>query len=130
VNSLGYDSPTTQPGGTYRASLVIPSNGQYIYLFGGYQRASGGSTRSNMLYRFNTTSSEWAWLGGSTLSWPANYGTINTFVSIPHIQHIQYHIQPPLYIFVAYSITISHTLNIYDNNYDMCISVSIHEWAL
>jgi hypothetical protein len=52
----------------------------YLWLFGGYVRinAAGNTKPANDLWKYNTSSGQWTWVGGSSIhSQAGNYGTIN-----------------------------------------------------
>jgi N-acetylneuraminic acid mutarotase len=68
--TLGTPSPGNVPAGVYGASSWTGSNGQ-LWLFGGL---------FNDLWEFNPSTSEWAWMGGSTGADqnPGVYGTLGT----------------------------------------------------
>ncbi|MDI1355869.1 MAG: kelch repeat-containing protein [bacterium] len=73
----GTPSASNNPGGRYVASSWIDNAGRF-WVFGGEAYAvSFGSGKSNELWRYNPTTSEWTWMNGySLLNQNGNYGTI------------------------------------------------------
>lgn len=63
--SQGAASTTYSPGSRQGASSWIDSTGN-LWLFGGYGHATGGNAGNlNDLWKFNPTSGEWTWMGGT-----------------------------------------------------------------
>ncbi|MDI1355870.1 MAG: kelch repeat-containing protein, partial [bacterium] len=73
----GTPSASNNPGGRWIASSWIDNAGKF-WLFGGEAYAvSFGTGKSNELWRYDPTTSEWTWMNGySLLNQNGNYGTI------------------------------------------------------
>jgi N-acetylneuraminic acid mutarotase len=64
--TLGVPAPGNTPGGRFSAASWIDSNGN-LWLFGGAGLdANGNSGFLNDLWEFNPSTSQWAWMGGSS----------------------------------------------------------------
>src|SRR4051794_25040918 len=80
--TLGVASPANTPGGRTAASTWTDANGNF-WLFGGTGAdANGTQGYLNDLWKFNASTGEWAWMGGSSsvpgdqLGVPGVYGTL------------------------------------------------------
>jgi hypothetical protein len=76
--TVSTEGPTNKPGARVFASTWMDASG-YIWLFGGYG-IDGNNKQGplNDLWRFDTTSKQWAWVAGSnTINQNGSYGTIN-----------------------------------------------------
>jgi N-acetylneuraminic acid mutarotase len=67
------------PGGRFSSTSWTDAKGN-LWLFGGVGfDASGDQGTLNDLWEFNTSTNEWAWMGGSTSRYPSGiYGTMGT----------------------------------------------------
>lgn len=74
--TLGTPSAQSQPGARDHAAVWTDQNGAF-WLFGGYGQDSAGSTGYlSDLWKFDPSSDEWAWIGGSQIvSQPGVYGS-------------------------------------------------------
>jgi hypothetical protein len=78
--TLGTPAAGNTPGSRLSASSWIDSQGN-LWLFGGFTftNASGGYGYLNDLWEFNSSTNEWAWMGGSnTVNQSGIYGTVGT----------------------------------------------------
>ncbi len=71
----GTEAPGNAPGARYGSVSWIDTGG-YLWLFGGFGNAAVGSGELNDLWRFNTSSGQWGWIGGSNQ--PNKAGTYGT----------------------------------------------------
>ncbi len=90
--TLATPAPGNTPGSRWQAASWTDSNGN-LWLFGGQGYDSkGNSGYLNELWEFNTSTSEWAWMGGSQIlnctqygqgycDQPGVYGTLGTAAS-------------------------------------------------
>jgi len=66
--TLGTPAPGNIPGGRTQAVSLTDNEGNF-WLFGGWgYDGQGGSGILNDLWEFNTSTSEWVWLGGSSIA--------------------------------------------------------------
>ena len=81
--TLGVPAAGNTPGGLYAPSNWTDASG-YLWLFGGQGfDAHGNFSDLNGVWKFNPSSSEWAWMGGSRTvgsngDLPGVYGTLGT----------------------------------------------------
>lgn len=61
---LGIESQTSHPGHRSRMASSIDKNGNF-YIFGGDTKDLGFHTGRNDLWKYNTNTDKWTWLGGS-----------------------------------------------------------------
>jgi N-acetylneuraminic acid mutarotase len=75
---LGTPAAGNTPGGRYGAVSWIDGRG-YLWLFGGRGVGGNGLGLLNDLWEFNSSTDEWAWMGGSsTIPQSSVYGTMGT----------------------------------------------------
>ncbi len=78
--TLGTAAPGNIPGGRDSAAAWTDGSGN-VWLFGGegYDSAGHGAGSLNSLWKYNLTTSEWTWEGGSSLEdAKGTYGTLGT----------------------------------------------------
>lgn len=76
--TLGTPSTTNIPGGRDISVSWVDHNGDF-WLFGGSGNATSTNGNLNDLWRYNPTSRQWAWMGGSdTPNALGMYGTLST----------------------------------------------------
>jgi len=76
--TLNQTSPESVPGGRYYSAAWVGSS-SVVYLFGGFGFGNTAKGLLNDLWKFNLTSLEWTWIGGSSeLDQPGVYGTVGT----------------------------------------------------
>ena len=81
--TLGKASPANLPGGRTSAATWVDASGN-LWLFGGQGLDSNGTTGYlSDLWKFDTASGQWAWMGGSNLTTRAGcsagtYGSVRT----------------------------------------------------
>ncbi len=68
------EAAANTPGARYECDAVWTDNNGYLWLYGGL---SGNSNGLGDLWRYNTSTNQWAWMGGDTLNnGAAVYGTM------------------------------------------------------
>ncbi len=76
---LGSPHPDNRPGGRQKSATWVDADGP-LWLFGGWGRGSSGFNGAlNDLWRYDVSSGQWVWVGGSDLiTRPGVYGTKGT----------------------------------------------------